>query len=62
MDEHFKKKCESCGLIYWRRHKCQKVAKHAFKFNEDVKASICEECGYVWGEKPYRKCGGKQNE
>jgi hypothetical protein len=30
--------------------------KHRFKRDEDARASICEECGYVWGEENYRKC------
>ena len=29
--------------------------KHDF-VKEEEGVSVCERCGYVWGEKPYQKC------
>ena len=28
----------------------------AHDFIKQEGASVCENCGYVWGEKPYQKC------
>ena len=29
---------------------------HRFRYDTEAQHTICEECGYVWGEVPYRKC------
>lgn len=29
---------------------------HRFKYDDKAECTVCEECGYVWSELPYRKC------
>lgn len=35
---------------------------HHFVKEAGVDVSVCEKCGYVWGEKPYQKCPMKLEE